>query len=121
MDFVGGIISLSVGAVLVETLTEYIVMVIPKLPWYVKMIISMIIGVGLSLVFGFDLTTYVGLTTQIPYVSLVITGIILSRGSNFLHDLLKRFTAVKEEVKELVADLNDDPNVIHAPLELEGK
>ncbi|ABI68436.1 hypothetical protein Swol_1126 [Syntrophomonas wolfei subsp. wolfei str. Goettingen G311] len=44
---------------------------------------------------GIDLFATVGLPINIPYLGLILTGIIISRGANFIHDLFK----ITEEVK----------------------
>jgi hypothetical protein len=38
-----------------------------------------------------------GMQTNIPYVGSILTGILISRGSNYVFDLVKKLTAAKEK------------------------
>lgn len=60
---------------------------------------SLLLGVILALGTGIDFFAMVGLPIKIAYVGSVLTGIILSRGSNFIHDLLKIIEGVKVKNK----------------------
>ena len=61
-----------------------------------KLILS--IGVGLLLAFGFnaDMLIALGLPTAVPPIGLVLTGLLLGRGSNFVHDIVKLAQVTKE-------------------------
>jgi len=90
-------------AILIEGFVEYV-----KLSFQRKMcteiIGAMICGIGIALVYDLDLIAAVGITTEVPYVSNVLTGLILSRGSNYVFDLIGKFTEAKEEVEKLTAE-----------------
>lgn len=80
-------------------------------------IVAIVIAVFLAIAANKDLYAIVGVTFAIPYVGLVLTGIAISRGSNYLADLVRLFQAtittrkqqtsylISEEVKE---DTSDD-------------
>jgi hypothetical protein len=51
---------------------------------------SIIVSVAVAVVYGLDFFDAVGLDAVIPYFGMVLTGIILSRGSNYISDILKR-------------------------------
>ncbi|NLG31943.1 MAG: hypothetical protein GX550_00300 [Syntrophomonadaceae bacterium] len=53
--------------------------------------VSIIITVGA----GVDLFTIVGIPINVPSLGLVLTGIIISRGANFIHDLMRLTEAIK--------------------------
>lgn len=55
-------------------------------------IMSLVIALVICLGIGWrvDLFVLIGLGLAVPYIGLVLTAIILSRGSNFVHDLLSR-------------------------------
>jgi uncharacterized protein YacL len=58
---------------------------------------ALVIGILIAVVFGLDLFTLLGFTVQWPALALVgvvLTGILLSRGSNFIHDLFKSIIAM---------------------------
>jgi len=78
-------------AFLAESLTEYLLQE-TKLERYQKWFA---ICVGILLAFNFRLdifSAFVDLDSWIPYAGVVLTGILLSRGANWLHDFLKRLT-----------------------------
>lgn len=56
------------------------------------LITSLIVCVGARL----DLFSLLGINIYIPFLGTVLTGILASRGSNFIHDLIEKITNVKE-------------------------
>lgn len=56
---------------------------------------ALIISLVLSLGTKMDLLSLLGLETTIPYMGSFLTGIIVSRGSNFTHDLLTKVNNTK--------------------------
>ncbi|WP_300382969.1 hypothetical protein [Clostridium sp.] len=56
------------------------------------LVVSLLITLGTKL----DLLSLLGLETTIPYMGSILTGIIISRGSNFTHDLLVKVSNIKE-------------------------
>lgn len=54
----------------------------------VSLILALIICLGIGA--RVDLFALLGLSLCVPYLGLVLTAIILARGSNFVHDLLGR-------------------------------
>ena len=59
-----------------------------------KMIFSLILGIIIAMAYKLDLTKYLGLQSDISYVGSVLTGILLSRGSNYLYDLITKLTVI---------------------------
>ncbi len=58
-----------------------------KCQW--KMLVSVILGIVVAVNFQIDVFEYFGLNSIIPYMSKVLTGIIIGRGSNYVADFLK--------------------------------
>lgn len=54
-----------------------------------------IIGVFLCLVARVDLFDLVQLPLSIPYVGMALSGLLLSRGANFIHDFLTMIGSLK--------------------------
>jgi hypothetical protein len=55
---------------------------------------AMALGVLLALAYRADLLALVGLVSPFsPFVGYVVTGLVIGRGSNFLHDLADRWLA----------------------------
>lgn len=49
---------------------------------------AIIVGLVIAFTTNLDILSIVGIESEIPYIGVVLTGILLSRGSNFIHDLL---------------------------------
>lgn len=58
-------------------------------------ILSLIFGVCLCIIFNLDLLTILGLNSTIPFAGNVVSGLIISRGSNYVNDIYNKFM-VKE-------------------------
>ena len=111
------VVELFVLAVITEALTEYVKLLLgeeiaKKLGKWV-MLISMAIGIGIAFTLNVDLFIIIGLNVQIPFVGIILSGIFGSRGSNYLHDILKKLDGAKGEAKELLAQtsFNNDLSV----------
>ena len=94
---------LIVAAILIEAIVETLKLIYAsethKLN--INVLLSTVIGVAVSLVCHFGLFGLVGIT--MPWIAdAICTGIILSRGSNYLHTLLARkqdiFVAIPDEI-----------------------
>ena len=57
------------------------------------LVVSLVICIDIKL----DMLTLLGIKTTIPFIGIVLTAILISRGSNFLHDLLERIGQVKNK------------------------
>lgn len=55
-----------------------------------QMIFSLILGIVVAVAYKIDLPAYFNLKSNVPYIGCVLTGILLSRGSNYIFDLLKK-------------------------------
>ena len=76
-----------VVALLIEAVVETIKMTIEGgLHW--ENLVAMILGILLSWACGIGLMSAVGIA--VPVVDIIITGILLSRGSNFISDLFDK-------------------------------
>ena len=58
--------------------------------------VSVLIGVALCIVYRVDLLAYFNLTSPWPWVGWLITGILIGRGSNFIHDFASRWLSVPD-------------------------
>lgn len=52
---------------------------------------SAVLGVGIALNFSISLFAMLGAEGYLSSADNILTGILLGRGSNYVHDLLKRF------------------------------
>jgi divalent metal cation (Fe/Co/Zn/Cd) transporter len=73
--------------VIVEALIEYFGTPIPSA---YKPYVAAVVGVLLCLGYGADLLAALGYPAGLPYVGTVLTGLLISRGSNVFNDLVSR-------------------------------
>ncbi len=66
------------------------------------LIISIIVCLGIGS--QVDLFALLGLTISIPYLGVLLTAIILARGSNFVHDLLGSLDGIRQNNKPITID-----------------
>jgi hypothetical protein len=89
-------------AFLVETFWEIVKRVIPgnvKIPDWVDVMGSLAIGLLLAFDAKADLLALLGLQFNIPYLGIIITGLAISRGSNFMHDLIGSVSKIYQSKK----------------------
>jgi hypothetical protein len=92
-------------AITVEALIEYtkLIFVDHQINW--KQIVSLIIGIAIAVLSNIDLFSIVGVTFIVPYVGCVLTGIIFSRGSNYVADFITLIQGKRvSKINELNAD-----------------
>lgn len=92
MEIGQAIILILVAAFLAEAIWETLKMIWQPGKLVIDRVGALVVGILIALVFGLNLFTILGFTVQWPALALVgvvLTGILLSRGSNFIHDLLK--------------------------------
>lgn len=57
------------------------------------LVVALLLAIGTRL----DFLSLLDIKTSIPYLGVVLTGILISRGSNFIHDLLVKIGQVGKE------------------------
>ncbi len=85
---------IAIAAVLVEGIITYIneFFISGIAPW--QMILSLVLGIIIAVAYKFDLPKYLKMESQIPYVGCILTGILISRGSNYIYDTLKALNLI---------------------------
>ena len=61
-------------------------------PW--QMILSLILGIIVAVAYKLDLPKYLNFESHIPYVGSILTGILISRGSNYVYETLKALNLI---------------------------
>ena len=97
------IVMVLIAAVLVEALVEYgkqIVCGFASDEWHaaVLQLCAIVVAVLLCLLLGADMFEAIGIPIAVPHVGTVLTGVFVSRGSNYISDLISKLhkTAKKE-------------------------
>lgn len=88
------VFSLAASAILVEAVITYInqFFVAGSFSW--EMLLSICFGIIVAVAYNLDLPEYFEMKSNIPYIGYIITGIIISRGSNYVYDLIGKFTNI---------------------------
>lgn len=83
-------------AILIEAVWENLKMVWKKGKFNVNKIGALLVSILICVLVGIDLFSLLGLTMSVPYVGSVLTGILMSRGANFIHDLFNKINGGKQ-------------------------
>lgn len=86
MDFA----QLVIVAILVEAIWENCKMIWQKGKFSISMLGSLIVSVLICILTGVDIFPIVGLSITVPVVGSVLTGIVVSRGANFVSELFAK-------------------------------
>lgn len=94
MDLAVGLIAFVIGSIFVERIIEIVKLAVKsqKVQWQV--IASMVIGILLCINFKWDLPLELGFSGGIPFFGEVLTGLLISSGSNLFYDLLSKITSI---------------------------
>lgn len=76
-------------AVMVEGIVTYGSTICQNGKFQWKMLVSMLLGIIVAINFKIDLFQMFSIESVIPFISKILTGIIISRGSNYVADFLK--------------------------------
>ena len=83
--------SLILLAIVTEQVTEILKQAVPGIRVTYSKLVSMAIGIVLCYSTKIGLLHELDVPIVYPLVDYVITGLLISKGSNFLHDLFSRF------------------------------
>ena len=89
------IISIFSLAILTESIITYFKEFFVNGDFSFSMLFSIILGIVIAVAYKLDLPEYLDLKSSIPYVGNILTGILISRGSNYIYDILKTITSIK--------------------------
>jgi len=69
----------------------------------IAMFVEAICAVGILIAFGAqaDLLALVGIPLVIPYLGYILTGLLVSRGANFLHDIWSAISTLRNKGKPI--------------------
>ncbi|MBQ2671262.1 MAG: hypothetical protein IJG00_00380 [Clostridia bacterium] len=59
-----------------------------------EMLLSIVLGILISIAYEIDIPKYLNLHSRIPYLSNILTGILISRGSNYIYDLMSKIIQI---------------------------
>lgn len=85
------ILQILIMAFFVESITTYIKCLIVDNTLTIGMLISILIGICVSICYDMDLPKQLGIDSKTAIIGNIITGILISRGSNYLYDFISIF------------------------------
>ncbi len=77
-------------AILIEGIITYINQFLIQENFCWEMATSLVLGIIVAVAYKLDLPSYFNLKSDIPYIGCILTGILLSRGSNYVFDLITK-------------------------------
>jgi len=89
MESFGALIGIMLAAVLVEAVIN-VIKNAKELYKDWRYWIALVVGVAVAIAYDIDLFRSVGLETEIQFVGAALTGVIVSRGANYVSDILKK-------------------------------
>lgn len=90
-------------ALIAESIWETLKMIWNKGKVSVDRIGAILVGVLLSVLTGTDIMELVGVPMFIPYIGTILTGVLISRGSNFVHDIMNNMNGIYMERKTRIS------------------
>lgn len=87
-------------AIIVEGIVTYVTTIYTQHRMHWESVVACVIGIVVSITYSIDLFELVGMTSHVPFVGMVLTGILISRGSNYMFDLIGRFTNAKTNLAD---------------------
>lgn len=89
-------------ATLAESLVEYLIAPVADelgddKPWreIAMRYVAAAVGIALAILYQTDLLAMLGLASPWPWVGWVVTGLLIGRGSNFIHDFAGRWLSAE--------------------------
>ena len=65
-----------------------------KNPW--QIILNLTLGIIVAVSYNIDLTKYMEIKSQIPYIGCALTGILISQGSNYIYKFVNKITSISK-------------------------
>ena len=99
METVAPITVILALAFLSESLTEYFLSDLMAATGWGRPLLkyaAAVVGVGLAFAYGVDaLESFLAISPHLPYLGQFLTGLLLGRGANYIHDFYSGYVAKK--------------------------
>lgn len=84
--------------ILTEKITQLVKDLLPESAFTErgKRIISSVIGIALAFTVQVDLLGILGINSMNPYIGTIISGLVISGGANYVHDLFGAIKSIKD-------------------------
>lgn len=91
------VLKVVIMSMIVEALIETLKMTWRKDKFNVSKILAIVIGIIVAIVYRIDMISIVGIEATWSIFGYILTGILISRGANFVSDLLKGIKKLGDE------------------------
>jgi len=88
-------VTLIILGTLCEAVVEWAKDIAPAIEGTKAKVLSLVVGLVLAFGAGQNLFALIGIEFTYPVVGVILSGMVISRGSNYIHDLIKRIGAVQ--------------------------
>lgn len=102
------LLTLFVLAILAESVWETLKMTWQKGKFCIDRIGALIVSIIITFSTGFDILNCFNIPIKVPIIGMVLMTIQLSRGSNFIHDLIGKIS----QAEELIEDVNKNKGML---------
>jgi len=76
------------AAIVIEGIVTYIKTFISDGKFQWQMLVGIILGVLVAVAYQLDIFSMFDMVSSVPYIGCVLTGILISRGANYVYDLI---------------------------------
>lgn len=80
-------------SVIIESLITYFKEFFVYECFSISMVFSIILGIAIAIIYKLDLPECFNLKSTVPYIGNILTGLLISRGSNYIYDLINTITS----------------------------
>lgn len=100
MEIITALVSVLILATLVQFLVDIVKGWLPEvvIRYFTPPLIAAVFGITIALVFNLDLFAQAGYAAEIPIISNILTGIILSAGSTAIHELIAKLRSSRADL-----------------------
>lgn len=91
----GPLLAIFTGSVFVEAVLDYFIPKSDSPREWVKYVAAAF-GISFCIVYRLDLLALFGLVSDVTYAGAVVTGVLMGRGSNFIHDIVSLLKRMKQ-------------------------
>lgn len=93
-------------AIVVEGLIEYVKLGIQK-SICIEIVAAMVLGIAVAFLYDLDVFAALGIMARFDYVGNIMTGLVISRGSNYVFDLIGKFSEA-EDILQASLEMPED-------------
>lgn len=107
------LLTIFVLAILAESIWETLKMTWQKGKLCIDRVGALVVSIIITFSTGFDILNCFNIPIKVPLIGMVLTAILLSRGSNFIHDLIVKIS----QAEKLIEDVSENKEMLEGDKE----